>query len=90
MNPTNDLLRRYLLGDVTELEREQFELSLLTDAQVLLQLEIVEEELIDAFVDNELTETETRKFLDHCAVTKEQRGKIRFAAALKRAAKAQV
>jgi hypothetical protein len=87
---TDDLLRRYLLGDVTEPEREQIELSLLTDAQVLLKLEIVEDELIDAFVEHELTEIEVRKFLDHCAVTEKQRKKIRFAASLKRAAKAQV
>jgi hypothetical protein len=87
---TDDLLRRFLLGDVTESEREQIELLVVTDDQVRERIDIVEDELIDAFVEHELTEIEVRKFLDHCAVTEKQRKKIRFAASLKRAAKAQV
>jgi anti-sigma factor RsiW len=81
---TDTLLRSYLLGQVSEMEREQVEIQFLTDSAVHEQLDIVEGELIDDFVDGELDDLETRAFLVRLAATPAQRLRIRFAAALKR------
>jgi anti-sigma factor RsiW len=80
---SDDLIRKYLLGDGSESEREQVEISFLTDREFHQRVDIVETELIDAFVDDELSEKDTRKFLDLFA-TPERRQRIRIAATLKR------
>jgi hypothetical protein len=80
---SDDLIRNYLLGGVSEAEREQVEMAFLIDREFHARVDIVETELIDAFVDDELSEKDTRKFLDLFA-TPERRQRIRFAATLKR------
>jgi hypothetical protein len=80
---SDDLIRKYLLGDGSESEREQVEISFRTEPEFQQREDIDETELIDAFVDHELSEKDTRKFLDLFA-TPERRQRIRFAAALKR------
>lgn len=60
------LVRRYLLDDLPKRERERLEVGLLTDDryyETLTTLEAeVEDELIDEYLDGELTETERENF----------------------------
>jgi hypothetical protein len=81
---SDDLIRKYLLGDVSEVECEQVEMAFLIDRDFHQRVDIVETELIDDFIDAELSDVETAKFLERQTRTPEQRSKIRIAAALKR------
>ena len=60
------LVRRYLLGELPEDERERLEIGLLTDDGIYEKLtaleDEVEDELIDQYLDGDLTEPEREKF----------------------------
>ena len=53
---------RYLLGTLSEDEREQFEERYFSDDKEFEEIEIAEEELIDRYVRGELTSTDLREF----------------------------
>lgn len=84
---TDETLRRYLLGQVSEEEGKQIEDLFLTDAQFNERMEIAENELIDAYIDAELSADDERRFTDRFAQTEKQRQRIRIAAAVKKEAK---
>jgi anti-sigma-K factor RskA len=56
------LIRRYLLGEMTDREREQVERQLMTDRQYLDHIIKVEESLIDEYVRGELGPDEIGPF----------------------------
>lgn len=79
-----DLIRRFLLGDLTEQEREHVEQRLLSDDDLYQQLLMAEDELEDEFVCDALPEQERAKFSRHFLRVPELRQDVRFAAALRK------
>jgi hypothetical protein len=78
------LIRRYLLGEIAEQDRELIEARLLTDPQYFNQLVRVEEELTDQYVRYELGQHEREMFEDHFMKASERREDVAFAMALHR------
>jgi hypothetical protein len=78
------LIRRYLLGEIAEKDRNLIEVRLLTDPQYFNQLVRVEEELTDQYVRRELSQHEREMFEGHFMNVPERRGDVAFAMALHR------
>jgi uncharacterized membrane protein len=78
------LVRRYLLGEVTDLEREQVEQQLMTNHQYFNLFLKIEEILIDEYVRGELSEDERAPFERHFLSAPERRDKLEFAQSLNR------
>jgi len=78
------LIRRYLLGEIAEQDRNLIEVRLLTDPQYFNQLVRVEEELTDQYVRCELSRHEREMFEDHFMNAPERREDVAFAKALHR------
>jgi hypothetical protein len=78
------LIRRYLLGDIAEQDRELIEVRLLTDPQYFNQLVRVEEELTDRYVRRDLSRHEREMFENHFMNAPERREDVAFAQALHR------
>lgn len=57
-----EIAKRYLLGKLSEAERERFEEQYFVDDSEFEQLEIAEDELIEQYVREELSADETRQF----------------------------
>lgn len=84
---TEEKLRDYLLGKVTsEQELAEIENSLFTNAALINQLEIVEDELIQDYLENQLVGEELEKFETLFLNQPERRQKIRLLQALRREA----
>jgi CHAT domain-containing protein/Flp pilus assembly protein TadD len=78
-------LRQYLLGQLTEADEEKVELRLLTEADYAEELDIIVDELIDQYVEEEGLAAEERKQLEqHFFKSSERVDKLKFALALKR------
>ena len=87
MNPTrNDeiLIRLYLLGEVTDREREQVEQQLMTDGEYFSLFLKTEESLIDEYVKGELSSYERVPFETHFLSAPERRDRLEFAKSLNR------
>jgi len=76
------LIRRYLLGEIAEQDRELVEVRLLTDPQYFNQLVRVEEELTDQYVRCELSRHEREMFEGHFMNAPERRENVAFDMAL--------
>lgn len=79
----NDSIRRYLLGELSEDEREQFERRLMSEDDLYQQLLINEDDLIDEYVSGTLPEHDRGKFSRQFLQVPELRQDIRFAVALR-------
>jgi len=77
-------IRQYLLQQLSGAEHEAFELRLLADDALADELEIVEDELIDEFLANELSEEDRESFAETFLAHPERLRKLRGAQALKR------
>ena len=71
--------RRFLLGQLSDEETEQFEERVLGSEEVFGEVESAEDDLFDAFVRDELVPAERRAFLERFG---DQQGRIDFARAL--------
>lgn len=78
------LIRRYLLGEIAEQDRDPIEARLLTDPQYFNRLVRVEEELTDQYVRCELSQHEREMFENHFMNATERREDVAFAMALHR------
>jgi hypothetical protein len=78
------LVRRYLLGGVTDEEREQVELQLMTDHQYFNYFLKTEESLIDEYVKGELSQYEKEPFERFFLSAPERRDKLEFSKSLSR------
>ena len=76
------LIRRYLLGEIAEQDRNPIEVRLLTDPQYFDQLARVEDELTDQYVRCELSQHEREMFENHFMNAPERREDVAFAQAL--------
>ena len=83
-NKTDDeeLMSKYLLGDLSEDDRLQVEERFLRDPAYLEQLQALEAELNDDYVRGELTEREREQFAQRSSASPEWRRRVGFAKAL--------
>lgn len=75
----NQKIADYLLGNLSETEAERFDELSFTDDRFAARLESAENDLIDAYVNSELTQTELEKFKSNYLVSPLRRDKVRFA-----------
>jgi hypothetical protein len=76
------LIRRYLLGEIAEQDRNLIEVRLLIDSQYFNQLVRVEEELTDQYLRCELSQPEREMFENHFMNAPKRREDVAFAMAL--------
>lgn len=77
------IIRRYLLGELTqEEERERFEERLMADDDFFEEFQLVKEELIDQYLEGEITRAERERFERHFLTTTDRRRSLRLAQAL--------
>lgn len=76
---SDDLITRYLLGDVSDEERVRLEESYFADDSLFEQLLASEDELIDDYVRGELLEPQRKLFESHFLNSLERRRKLAFA-----------
>ena len=77
------LLRRYLLGTVTDPARKDLEARLFSDDRIFWErIAIAEDELVSDYVQNALNHEERQDFEKHFLCTDERRSKVEFAKAL--------
>ena len=75
------ILRTYLLGQSSPEDSSRFEERLLSDGSFYDELLIAEEELIDEYLTEELSEAERRHFESHFLLVTERQQQLRFARA---------
>lgn len=74
-----DAVRNYLLGNLGDkAKRRQIEKRLLLDDDFGEQLSIAEDELVDEYLNDALTETERERFLQFFLIPPERKEKLRF------------
>jgi hypothetical protein len=79
-----DLLARYLLGELTEEEQVRVEEQAFSDPETLAQMLAVENDLVDEYVRGELPDEARRRFELKFLNSAERRQKIEFAGTLTR------
>jgi hypothetical protein len=79
-----ELIRLYLLGQLTEEDRERLEERLVTDLDYQEEVLTVEEELIEDYVSDSLASEDKEKFQAHWLVTPRQRRRLEIGQALDR------
>ena len=79
---SEDLIVRYLLGDLPEEELTAIEDRAFRDRQYLQNIVAVENDLIDEYVRGELTDSERRQFERRFLASAERRRKVEFARSL--------
>jgi hypothetical protein len=77
------LIRRYMLGDVSEDERTSIEKRLMTDSEYLGRLQLVETDLADDYASGALKGRERQQFERHFLTAPQHRERARVAAALR-------
>jgi hypothetical protein len=80
---TDALLREFLLGKLTGEDRERIEGWFLTDSQMSERVLALEQELIDDYLEDGLSQGDKERFVSRYARTDEQRRKLRITAAIK-------
>ncbi len=73
---------RYLLGELSEEEKNKFEEMYFLDDQVFEDLQIVETELVDCYIRDEFSEAEQQRFRTHYLNSTERRAKVERAKCL--------
>lgn len=76
-------IKEYLLGN-TEFINDEFEGKLMTDNNFFQEFQIQEEELIQDYADDNLSETEKKQFETHFLLSIERQEKVTFAQSLRR------
>jgi hypothetical protein len=82
-NENSDSVRRYLLGELSEDEREQVEQRLMTEDDLYQQLLLAEDDLVDEYVSDTFPKHDRDKFA-HFLQVPELRQDVKFAAALRK------
>jgi len=90
-NPlTDDLLIRYLLGELTEAERDHVEESYFADEKLNERLTMLEDAMLDAWVRGRLPPDAQDRYRRLAEASPDQRRRVEFAEALRRMAAQQV
>lgn len=77
-------VKRYLLNQLSDPERQEIELRLLTDDDFASEVEMAEDELIDEYVANELSTSEREQFHEHFLINPVRESKLQSSYAVKR------
>jgi hypothetical protein len=77
-NPAKEHIRQYVLGVLDLQEQEQFEERLLSDAKLLEQVSIVEDEIVWDYLADALSEADKKSFDEHFLTTPHGRLKLQF------------
>src|SRR5215467_15912543 len=80
----NDIMARYLLGQLPEAEQEAFEERLFSDEDCVDQLSVVEMELIDDYLQGRMSATRRKEFENGFLTTPDRIKKLANAKALMR------
>lgn len=80
-------LKRYLLGQLNAARQRRLEERLLTDAEMVERLPLVEDDLIDSYVFNELSPRDRQSFENHFICLPERQKRLRLAQALRQISK---
>jgi hypothetical protein len=80
---TDALLREFLLGKLADEDRERIESLFLTDPQTRERVLALEQDLVDDYLEDGLSEGDKERFVSRYARTDEQRRKLRITAAIK-------
>jgi hypothetical protein len=80
---TDASLREFLLGKLAEEDRERIEDLFLTDSQMRERLLVLEQDLIDDYLEDNLSPGDKERFLSRYAQSDEQRRKLRINRAIK-------
>lgn len=88
--PTDALIRRFLLGDVDEEEHERIERRFISDREAYEKIVVVEDELIEDYLEDSLTASDREKFLAQYGHTPKERRRLRIVKAIKEHAVAEV
>lgn len=76
---TEETIRKYFLGEMSEAEAEHLEESLIYDKNLFRQAEIIENEIIDDYLQKRLSKSEQHSFEKNYPITKSRQEKIRSA-----------
>ena len=76
-------LCQYLLGKLAEDVQRRLEEKLMTQANLLEQLEVLEDELIDEYLRNALSDKDRESFEEHFLSSPERHQKLKFAQAFR-------
>ena len=80
---TDALLREFLLGKLTDEDRERIEGLFLTDSQTRERVLALEQDLVDDYLEDGLSQGDKERFVSRYARTDEQRRKLRITGAIK-------
>ena len=80
---TDALLREFLLGKLADEDRERIESLFLTDPQTRERVLALEQDLVDDYLEDGLSEGDKERFVSRYARTDGQRRKLRITAAIK-------
>lgn len=83
-NEEQNNIKQYLLGNLTEDVRQQVEERLLTEEDFFAELLFSEDELIDQYLAEKLSDEQRDKFEQHFLSTPERQQKLRFGRAFNR------
>lgn len=86
---TEALARRFLLGQLDDLEQQQIETLFVANPEVKNQVLLAEEDLVEDYLEGALTKSDADEFLSRYAQTPYQRRKLRIAQSLKQYALAE-
>jgi hypothetical protein len=86
---TDTLARRFLLGDVDDLERERIERLFISEPEINTRILLAEDDLIEDYLENSLTPSDRDKFLGRYGYTAAERQKLRIAKSIKEFAAAE-
>lgn len=78
------LVRRYLLGEIADAERERVERRFMTDSEYREMVQVIEVELIDDYLAGHLSDEERVRFDSYFLATTRQTQKVEMAKALDR------
>lgn len=81
-NDDDSLIRRYLLGQVTEDERQQLEEKMMADTELYNRAVLAEDEMVEEYVQGELPASERASFEASFLRTADGRKQVSFARAL--------
>jgi hypothetical protein len=85
---SDKVLRQYLLGQLSDSERDQIERQYLADSEYLDQLLVVEDDLFDEYLGGDLTKEERALFDQRLLATPKQRQRLQQARYLQQAMEA--
>ncbi len=82
INLSDNLIRRYLLGELREADQAALEQELLIDREKFDQAWAVENELIDSYVRGEMSLADRKRFEDHYLASPLHRERVEIARSL--------